>query len=269
MPTTNVAPERDFAVLDRLLHEKPNAMSIALEAMILFSHNKTASWVEKQSSKSKEHLFQVARTLAPTMKKRFVDRKKAIEKKCEEDLVKRQEETARVQHKKLLQKQKLTQEIKSIGLWTNQTEVNSALGNLHTKTAKTKALKLQFNFRQKVLGQTHSDKSLLKFSHNGKQYTVEQLRKNLCKLLKDQESHSTTCDVTPVVTVEEILLQPQLLVGKKIKQRFNENGRLVWYEGTVLSMLETKEYEVVYQEDDDIYCFCLLDDIKNGDLVIC
>ena len=34
-------------------------------------------------------------------------------------------------------------------------------------------------------------------------------------------------------------------------------------------MLETKEYEVVYQEDDDIYCFSLLDDIKNGDLVMC
>ena len=96
-----------------------------------------------------------------------------------------------------------------------------------------KAPKLQFNFWQKVLGQTHSDKSLLKFSHNGKQYSVEQIRKNLCKLLKDQESHGTTCDATPVVTVEEILLQPQLLVGKKIKQRFSEDKRLVWYEGTV------------------------------------
>ena len=87
--------------------------------MILFLCSKTASWVEKQSSKSKEHLFQLARTLAPTMKKRFVDRRKAIEKNYEEDLVKRQEETARVQHKNLLLKQKLTQEIKSIGLWTN------------------------------------------------------------------------------------------------------------------------------------------------------
>ena len=65
VPTTNVAPERDFAVLDRLLHQKPNATSIALEAMIL-SHNKTASWLDKQSSKNKEQLFQVARTLPPT-----------------------------------------------------------------------------------------------------------------------------------------------------------------------------------------------------------
>ena len=109
VPTTNVAPEKDFAVFDRLLHEKLNATSIALVAMILFSYNKTASWVEKQSSKNKEHLFQVARALAPTVKQRFVDRRKEIKKKCEEDLVKRQEETARIQCKKALQKEKLTQ----------------------------------------------------------------------------------------------------------------------------------------------------------------
>ena len=55
--TTNVAPERDFEVLDRLFHEKPNAMSIALEAMILFSHNKTASWVKNKAAKAKNIYF--------------------------------------------------------------------------------------------------------------------------------------------------------------------------------------------------------------------
>ena len=105
----------------------------------------------KTKQQSKENLFQVARILAPTMKKRFADRKKAIEKKCEEDLVKRQEETARVQHKKLLQKQKLTQEIKSIDLWTNQTEVNSALGNLHTKMQRQRHSSYNLIFGKKFL----------------------------------------------------------------------------------------------------------------------
>ena len=267
VPTTNVAPERDFAVLDRLLHQKPNATSVALEAMILFSHNKTASWLDKQSSKNKEELLQVARTLAPTIKKKYVERKKEIEKRCEENLTKRQEEIARLQRKKSLEKEKLTREIKSVGLWTKQSEVNKALECIHTKTAKVKALKLQLNFRQKVLGQTHSDKCLFKFSHNGKQYSVEQLKSNLCKILEDQENHSSSCEniLTDTSIVKQILLQPQLLVGKRIKQRFNEDGKLVWYEGTVLSMSETREYEVIYDED-DIYCFSLLND--NGDLVV-
>lgn len=269
VPTTNVAPERDFAILDRLLHEKPNATSIALEAMILFSHNKTASWLDKQSSKNKEQLFQVARTLAPTIKKKYVERRNEIEKKREDDLNRRQKEIARLQHKKSLEKEKLVEEIKSIGLWTKQSEVNKALDSIHTKTAKVKALKLQFNFRQKVLGQTHPDKSLFKFSHNGKQYSVEQLKSNLCKILEDQGNHTSSCENVLTDIVKRILSQPELLVGKKIKQRFSEDGKLVWYEGIVLSISKTREYEVVYDEDDDIYCFPLLDDIKNGDLIIC
>ena len=42
---------------------------------------------------------------------------------------------------------------------------------------------------------------------------------------------------------------------------------LVWYRGTVLKMLETKEFEVQYDEEEDIYTFALLD-IKNGDLLM-
>ena len=56
---------------------------------------------------------------------------------------------------------------------------DKALESIHTKTAKIKAMKSQFYFRQKVLGQTHSDKCLFKFSHNGKQYSVEQEKQPL------------------------------------------------------------------------------------------
>ena len=42
VPTTNVSPKRDFAVLDRYLREKPNVQLITLEAMILFTHNETS-----------------------------------------------------------------------------------------------------------------------------------------------------------------------------------------------------------------------------------
>ena len=42
VPKTNVISERDFGQLDRLLCEKPNASTLSLEAMVLFSNNKTA-----------------------------------------------------------------------------------------------------------------------------------------------------------------------------------------------------------------------------------
>ena len=54
VPKTNVSPERDFAILDRLMSEKPNAIYIALEAVILYSHNKTSEWLDAKTSEEKE-----------------------------------------------------------------------------------------------------------------------------------------------------------------------------------------------------------------------
>ena len=45
MPKTNIAPERDFAVLNRLLSENSNATYIALESLLLYSQNQTTKWL--------------------------------------------------------------------------------------------------------------------------------------------------------------------------------------------------------------------------------
>ena len=68
---TNVAPERDFAVLDRILREKPNASLVALESLILYSHNKTSQWLQEQNAEDKERLIKAARALAPSIKVKF------------------------------------------------------------------------------------------------------------------------------------------------------------------------------------------------------
>lgn len=51
--TTNIVSERDFTNLDRLRREKPNANTIALEGIILFSNNKTLQWLTKMKSEKK------------------------------------------------------------------------------------------------------------------------------------------------------------------------------------------------------------------------
>ena len=45
VPKTNTFSERNFAKLDQLLREKPNAITLSLEAMILCTNNQTASWL--------------------------------------------------------------------------------------------------------------------------------------------------------------------------------------------------------------------------------
>ena len=52
-PKSNLVSERDFAQLDRLLREKPNATTIALEGMILYANNKTRSWLDTKKAEEK------------------------------------------------------------------------------------------------------------------------------------------------------------------------------------------------------------------------
>ena len=95
VPTTNVAPERDFAVLDRMLREKPNARLVALESMILYSNNKTSLWLDKKTKEEKKTLLQAACTLAPVKSRKFKERRRELEAKREEALVQKQHNIAR------------------------------------------------------------------------------------------------------------------------------------------------------------------------------
>ena len=66
-----------------------------------------------------------------------------------------------------------------------------------------------------------------------------------------------------------MLHQPDLLVGKRIKHRFQVDGKLVWYEGTVLHLdFKTYEFQIIYDSEDDICVFSLLNDISSGDIII-
>ena len=71
VPQTNTVSERDFAQLDRLLRKKPNATTLSIEAMILFSNNKTARWLNSKSEEERQQLTQKARTLAPEFRKQY------------------------------------------------------------------------------------------------------------------------------------------------------------------------------------------------------
>jgi hypothetical protein len=61
--------ERDFAQLDRLQREKPNVHILSLEAMILFSNNRTAKWLNEKSEAERLKLLQKAGACGPELKK--------------------------------------------------------------------------------------------------------------------------------------------------------------------------------------------------------
>ena len=139
------------------------------------------------------------------------------------------------------------------------------------KADKLKVLKMQIKFRHKVLGQSHSDNSLFKFSHGGKPHSVDQLKQNLCQLLMvagDPEC-STFSNEHDTLALEDVLVQPELLVGRRIKHRFEVNGELVWFDGSILQMNSvTNEFQITYDGEEDVCWFPLLDDARSGDLLL-
>ena len=71
MPKSNVISERDFAKLDRLLREKPNATTLCLEGMILFANNQTSHLLDSKPVEEKQDLFKTTRNLAPECKQLY------------------------------------------------------------------------------------------------------------------------------------------------------------------------------------------------------
>jgi len=115
--TTNVVSECDFALLDRFVREKPNASTLALEAHIIFSNNKTSSWLQAKPKEECNTLLNFARRMAPAHRRKFQERQKAIEKQRIEILAKKQADFELSQQRALEQKERYTTDIIKWGLY--------------------------------------------------------------------------------------------------------------------------------------------------------
>ena len=149
VPKTNTVSERDFAKLDRLLREKPNATTLSLEAMILFTNNQTASWLRAKPIEEVQELMKKARSMAPEFKHQYEERRKRMREQRIELLRAKQLAVLAAQERSVKQKEQLTQDIIKYGLWQSSAQVFDGLHQLKSKTEKLKALKTQLNFRKK------------------------------------------------------------------------------------------------------------------------
>lgn len=114
-------------VLDRLMAEKPNATHIALESLLLYSHNQTSKWLQLKSAAEREKLFKAARAVSPVLKVRFKQRREEIAIRRQEAINRKEEEYVRKREKELLLKESLTKKIQAIGFWTDRREIEDGL----------------------------------------------------------------------------------------------------------------------------------------------
>ena len=192
VPTTNNISEHDFAKFDRLLREKPHASTLALEAYILFTNNKTSEWLTHKSAADRSKMMEEARKNAPIYRKLHHQRLSEIEKAT----IKHQQETEKkhqeAQRKEIEAKEKITSKIINYGLWQSIIQVNSCLDGMKSETQKRAAIKIQLRFPKTILQQKPLTDSVYKFSSKEKgQFDSKVLRDNLLKLIQDAD-HSDT-----------------------------------------------------------------------------
>ena len=60
-----------MAKLDQLLREKPNASTLSLEAVVLFTNNKTAAWLNSKTQTEIKELLQRAQSATPDFKQLY------------------------------------------------------------------------------------------------------------------------------------------------------------------------------------------------------
>ena len=122
-------------------------------------------------------------------------------------------------------KEDLCQKISQAGFWSSEVKIQSGLTD-KSELEQRKHLETQLRFRQHVLKQTCTDKSMFCVSRKGKKLSSSELAANLLKLVS----------VAPSPTTGEVLRSPELLIGLEIRHRFDDCGILTWYDGMVIGM---------------------------------
>ena len=205
VPNSNTISERDFAKLDRLLREKPNASTIALEGIILFSNNKTAQWLHEKSPQDREAIFKRARKVAPEFKDLYKQRRRQLLEDRSKVLHDKQIALQKLREKKFREKEKLTEEIMTYGLWQSKSQVTSGLEKIRSVSEKLKALKTQLDFRRKILEQT-GPKEIFCTSKNRRKCSVDEVVGNLATLFTPSCCEPVTHPSSPFVATQESLI---------------------------------------------------------------
>lgn len=188
VPTTNILAERDFAILDLLVRQKPSARTLSYEAMVMWLHNGTVKWLESLSPEEKKEKMAHARKSAGDILERYNGRKEAIKRQRQENLIKKQEQKKEKERRDKNKKVTITNKIAKLGgVWRSGTEMDSSLTRLHGDKEKMQALVAQLQFHKTVLradGNKELFQQSIKKSGKSHVYSLDELRLNLIEVLR-------------------------------------------------------------------------------------
>ena len=335
VPTSNIVSERDFAVFDVLLKTRPNATTVAVEALIMWANNKPSKWLENLSDSERAERFEEARANVIPIKERMKARRKQILDERKKKMQEKQQKKEGDEKKKSQQKMELLLKIEKIGgLWKSVEAVNRHLRNCDEKE-KIDMLYVQLQFHNFVLNSSSPERYYFQKSRTLNQQKIDFTANDMIKHLKEiiklnigvidpslapetlvaiseserEKASEPVYDIIPELerqaelqkqkeslynfvkearmkrktkkskaSLEELLADPSLLVGKRVKHLVQEDKKSQpeWFDATVLRIDNPSEdtirtrYEIIYDIDgvDKKFSFSLLSVLKRGELII-
>ena len=109
--------------------------------------------------------------------------------------------------------------------------------------------------------------NIFKLSQEKKKFNIEQLQSNLEKLIEEAYSKK---DAVTAATANVNCKDTSLQTGKWVNHYFSENDKHTFHRGYIISTVPgfNQWFNIVYDNDDNVYTYKLLDDYSNGDLEI-
>ena len=241
VPKSSVFAESIFGMLDHMLKQKPSITTIASEAYIMFSQNKTLEWLAKQDPVDRERCICNARKDAKKLLGSFKERRLDVQEKTRQALKEKAKKAqeAQARHVKLLES--YTEDIIQYGLWQSRKHVDEHVDDVATPVKENiAALKAQLRFRKHVLRQLPTMKEVFSFTRvvDGKRVSlsVQELATNLKTLLDEA-----------IVAEAETGREQHVLTGRQVRHKFkcaDDHSAFTWYKGKIISQVTTNMYNI-------------------------
>ena len=235
----NKFSEYVFAYYDQLLRFKPNIQTLASEAYVMFSVNRTSDWLNQKSPEDLENLLCHARKNVSSIQKQFKVRKDEIKRKQMMIIQEERRKKEIAEAKRLKEKEITTDEIIYYGLWQSVQQVDEYLQSFDKDSEKVDALKAQLRFRNNILLQRNGDPKAFTFSKVVNGTRVQLPWEELAEKVKVLVQHAFTL---PIRQGDDVLL-----VGKRVCHTFkSDDDTNIIYNGKVLSRVSSSKNSLIF-----------------------
>ena len=264
LPPSNDVCESILGLNDYLTTAVPSVHQMSRSNLVQLKKNKTMKWLSDLPSETQTAVIDMAVKQRRQVKQTYDERQTARAEHRKQAMIKDHAKREAVKKRLYEEKQKLSQ----LHLITTSQELEEefkkidmkAVSATRKRSLKMDILRTQVRIRKKVLGQNVP----ITFTSNRRQRPVAEITKELCGIMIKTGVPS---EFAP------FLQQPTTLVGKRIKQRFQDEGddpeSCTWYVGRVIGYRDSdKTHCIDYDGEDEVCYFDLTIDFLNGDIVL-